>query len=104
MTATAAALAVLTLAALPTAAQGATRRECGRVSLPKGYTAKVNVEGAGCTTARIVVRDNMRKRILRQTGGTGITRKNGWRCKPVHGDETMCTKGDAVAFGYALTR
>ena len=81
------------------------RRECGRVSLPKGYSASVNFDGAGtCSVARAVVRDNFTKRIRYQTGGTGRTKKLGFRCRPVHGDETMCTRRSTIVFGYNLKR
>lgn len=83
--------------------RAATRVECGRISLPRGYTARVNVEGASCRAARVAVRDNLAKRIRRQTGGTGITRKQGWRCTPAHGDEAVCYRRGAVAFGYDIS-
>lgn len=104
----AATVLVLTALALqfagPTGSGAASRVECGRISLPRGYSALVNVEGASCRSARVAVRDNLAKRIRRQTGGTGITRKRGWRCTPAHGDEAVCYKGSAIAFGYSLSR
>jgi len=96
--------AVVLLFLLPHVSQAASRRECGRISLPHGYTALVNVEGASCRSARVAVRDNLAKRIRFQTGGTGITRKRGWRCTPAHGDEAVCNKRNATAFGYDLSR
>lgn len=87
----------------PAGSGAASRVECGRISLPRGYSALVNVEGASCRSARVAVRDNLAKRIRRQTGGTGITHKRGWRCTPAHGDEAVCYKGSAIAFGYKLS-
>ena len=84
-------------------AASASARECGRVSLPYGYSARVNFTGnTTCTTARLVVRDNLAKRLRRQTGGTGRTRLKGFSCRPTHGDEAMCVKGATTAFGYSL--
>ena len=95
--------ALLVSSILPHVSQAAVRHECGRISLPQGYSALVNVEGASCRTARVVVRDNLAKRIRHQTGGTGITRKRGWRCTPAHGGEAACSKGLALAFGYSIS-
>lgn len=95
-------VAALLLAAV---ALGSARQECGRVALPGGYSARVSIDGsARCSVARAVVRDNFRKRIRRQTGGTGRTRKFGFRCGPAHGDEALCTRGTTTVFGYDLKR
>ena len=98
-------LGVLVLGGLLLPASSMARRECGRVSLPKGYSASVNINGPGtCSVARAVVRDNFTKRIRYQTGGTGRTKKLGFRCFPAHGDETECTRGSTTVFGYNLRR
>lgn len=98
-------LGALLLIGLLLPASSMARRECGRVSLPKGYSASVNISGPGtCSVARAVVRDNFTKRIRYQTGGTGRTKKLGFRCIPVHGDETECTRRSTTVFGYNLKR